>query len=389
MEFINNTSFPADISRTQLFYKDLLMAILVVKASYVVEADGRVVVDPNPIPLCEADAETPLGTMDGDYAPVKEKVDVMVFGQAYAPKNQPVSQMTVTLQMGSFKKALLIFGDRMWTDQQEITPPQPFLTMPITYANAYGGDALQVKDYNLQSGYASNPFGKGYVVLKEAAEGVPLPNIEDPDKPIRAFGDQPEPAGFSSVHRASSIRGMRGTRVDLEKKQTMLEPIFFNSAHPTMMVDELPSGDEISLKGMTPEGLLRFALPNHPIAAVVQLGKATTRFLMRPDTLCLLPDEKKFSIVYRRSVVYPFIPEQKRSITLSPVNEPEVQEIGAIDHQTLIEAARDPDHPIDLLSPMDESFQLPVSHEQLMQYYPLTDIIHSLPVCNGHEERNT
>ena len=146
MDFENETGFPAEISRTQLFYKDLLMAIVVLKATFCVQPDGAVVPDPEQLPLEEKDQETPYGTMDGEHAPIKENVDLLILGQAYAPENRAVQQMPVEIRLGGFRNQLVVFGDRHWTKQFVPSRPQPFLTMPVVYDNAYGGDARHLDE---------------------------------------------------------------------------------------------------------------------------------------------------------------------------------------------------------------------------------------------------
>lgn len=385
MDFENETNFPAEISRTQLFYKDLLMAIVVLKATFQVQPDGAIIPDPEQLPLEEKDQETPYGMMDGEHAPIKENADLLILGQAYAPENRPVGRMPVEIRLGDFRNRLMVFGDRHWTRQFVLSRPQPFLSMPIVYDNAYGGDARHLDE--IQAPYPPNPLGKGFVVLEEDVEGVPLPNIEDPDELIQNWKDQPTPGGFAPLPRFSSLRGLRGARVDLEQKQTTIEPLYFNSAHPKMMLPELPLGAEGEVQGMTREGVWRFKLPELYISVVVSLGGATSRFLMRPDTLCLMPDDKRFFLLLRHAFVYPFIPEQKRVTHLIKIDERGAGEFAAFKHNTLIEAAAQPDDPIQMIPVLENMDVLPFSYETLMNYYPLTEIIHGLPTCNVRAER--
>ena len=381
MEFVNETSFPADVSRTQLFYKDLLMAIVVLKATYRVGPDGAVFPDPNPIPLNEADEETPFGGLEGDYAPIKKDVDLLVLGQAHAPNGQPVPHHPVGIFMGDFSRQLIVFGDRKWQQSGEATPPKPFATMPLTYANAYGGDARQAEEFSM--GYPQNPLGKGYVIMPEDVEGVALPNVEDPDERVKTWEDQPTPAGFGAMPRTSSLRGLRGLRIEVEEKKTTVEPAFFNCAHPHMLRPELPLGVDIRLAGMRATGDWEFQLPELYIGLEAHLGSATTHFSMLPDTLCLLPEEQRFFIVFRRTFVYPFVSEQKRAIHVMKIDQHEAAERTANLPRALEDAAADPEDPIALISPDEEPSLIPISHEYMMQYYPLNEIILQLPVCTG------
>ena len=379
MEFINETSFPADLTRTQLFYKDLLMAIVVLKATYRVGPDGIVFPDPDPIPLNEGDQETPYGGLEGDYAPIKQDVDILVLGQAHAPNGQPVPHQPVGIFMGDLSRQLIVFGDRKWQASGQATQPVPFSTMPITYANAYGGDARHAEEYRM--GYPQNPMGKGHIVLPEDVDGVALPNVEDPDERVKSWEDQPTPAGFGAMPRVSSLRGLRGVRVEVEEKKTTVEPAFFNCAYPQMLRPELSMGVEIRLAGMRAAGDWKFKLPELYVGVEARLGSATTHFAMRPDTLCLLPEEDRFFIVFRRTFVYPFVSEQERSIHVMKIDQRESAELTAGLPRALKDAAADPEDPIALVSPAEDPSLIPISHEYMMQYYPLNEIILQLPIC--------
>ncbi len=381
MDFENQTPFSADVWRTQLFYKDLLMAIVVLKATFKVSPDGSVSSDKeDQIPLQEGPQETPLGLIEGDYAPIKEYADVVILGKAYAPDGEPVPKMTLQVQIGQLRNSLLVFGNRYWTKEGSFTEPEPFITMPVTYTNAYGGTAREYN--NIQGNFAANPIGKGYVVLEEDLDGTSLPNIEDPEEPIRTWKDRPTPAGFAPLPAFSSLRGLRGVKVDTEKKMTTLEPLFFNYAHPKMMLPEIPLKAKGTLRGMTKEGIWEFEIPELYIGAEVYLGEKRSCFVMRPDTLCLLPEEKRFFILYRQAFIYPFIPEQKRRICLTNLDNTTALEMGKENtFKSLRKAAEDPKSLIRLEPLMKNSQALPLSYDKVMEYYPLTEIIHSLPVC--------
>lgn len=84
MNFVNDSGFPATIARAQLLYRDLMLATVVMKASFEVNEDGLVtpVAPEAQLPVSEADVETPLGTIDGDVVPIKPACDVALLGHA-------------------------------------------------------------------------------------------------------------------------------------------------------------------------------------------------------------------------------------------------------------------------------------------------------------------
>ena len=110
-----------------------------------------------------------------------------------------------------------------------MSPEQPLPAVPVTYANAYGGE-----------GYAANPFGKGY-------RNDRVPNIEYPDQRMKTPGDRPPPAGFGPIPptvepRSEKIGSYGGDY--LEKHWPAFPPdfdwSFFNAAPDDQQIDGLP-----------------------------------------------------------------------------------------------------------------------------------------------------
>ncbi|PIE20192.1 MAG: hypothetical protein CSA66_01150 [Proteobacteria bacterium] len=156
----------------------------------------------------------------------------------------------------------------------------------------------------------TNPCGKGFCVnhRREALEGLPLPNIEDPDdlltpealvveldetfdlKKIRApagwapyaMGWYPR-AGHFGVYEwdlEAAKAGFDKAKEDFDEEDPDDQPAIafidgveiplmqaqaFQEAHPTMRVAELRGDEEVYFTNMTPEGNLFFRLPGlHP-----------------------------------------------------------------------------------------------------------------------------
>src|SRR5690349_4219406 len=81
-------------------------------------------------------------TYESDFAPIKPRCDVLLNGSAYAPKGEPVRRLTVGLQVGSMQKSFAVVGNRVWRSFLGFvssTRPEPFVKMPISYDNAFGG----------------------------------------------------------------------------------------------------------------------------------------------------------------------------------------------------------------------------------------------------------
>ncbi len=129
-----------------------------------------------------------------DLAMPKVRGEALVWGRCFAPAGKPVKAIDVSLQVGPIRKELYVFGNRCWKRAAgqaiTISEPEPFVEMPLTYANAFGGPEFE-----------RNPLGKGIVPVsdKSGRSIHPLPNIEDPLRLVGSSGDRPDPAGFAPL----------------------------------------------------------------------------------------------------------------------------------------------------------------------------------------------
>jgi uncharacterized protein YjbI with pentapeptide repeats len=115
----------------------------------------------------------------------KSRGEFLVTGRAFPSGGQPAAACAPRVQIGSVSKSLLVVGNRTWK-QGAMTVPEPFLEMPISWENAFGGP-----DYKL------NPLGKGAAPI-DGLEGKvhPLPNVEDPARRMKSHHEKPTPVGF-------------------------------------------------------------------------------------------------------------------------------------------------------------------------------------------------
>ena len=138
-----------------------------------------------------------------DAAMPKNQGEVLVQGNFIALKEQPIEAGSVHLKLSStdkkgivqpkVDKELTIFGDRHWHTLlgagMGISSAQPFITMPIDYRHAYGGE-----------GYALNPEGKGFKAVEtEFGERQFLPNIEYKNNLLTSSTKQTPPASFGRL----------------------------------------------------------------------------------------------------------------------------------------------------------------------------------------------
>ena len=166
MALTNETGFPATLARAQLFYRDLFLATVVVKAAFDVLDDGTVRAVPADaqLPVSEKDVTTDLGTLDGDIVPIKPGCDLALLGHARSPRaDRGVDRLTLEIAVGRFRRSIAVFGDRAWVEgvrAPRITDPVPFTSIPLTYEHSYGGKA-RVRG-KLEAPYAQNGTGRGH-----------------------------------------------------------------------------------------------------------------------------------------------------------------------------------------------------------------------------------
>ena len=316
MDFINESTFQAELIRSCLSTddNDPLIASVILKVTYDILPDGSTVLAEEQLAVRQEPEESDLGPLPMDTAPSKPAIDLFILGSVQILQGKPLTQTTVRLSVGDQIRELIVYGDRHWTlneDKLVISQPEPFAVdrLPLSYAYAYGGHA---KALDYQVPYPYNLEGKGYVLEESHAEGVALPNIEDPDALIQSWEDRPIPAGFAPVPLSSMFTVDRGIVFDSEKNEQLVKPDVFQSAHPKLIFQTLLAGTEIVLEGCSPDSPIAFRVPDLQAAVSVQLEENTYHPAGKVDTLCLMADERRFYLIHRTPFKYPFIPEQIR-----------------------------------------------------------------------------
>ncbi len=140
----------------------------------------------NPIGECRGeDSTTSSYKYEPEVAFFKPATDVVLVGQAYAPRRGTV-EMEVGLHVGPLHKVMRVFGERAWiraAGSAAFSPPFPFETMPLLDERAFGGADRRHPDPNRHAVEPRNPVGTGFRLAFE--DGLRLPNIEDPASLIR------------------------------------------------------------------------------------------------------------------------------------------------------------------------------------------------------------
>jgi hypothetical protein len=294
------------------------------------------------------DAQTSTIQYESDLAPFKSHTDVVFIGKAMAPGGTPVLTMDVGIQVeGVGAKVIRVIGNRRCIYQAGRAPlftqPIPFTEMEIRYDLAYGGKDKKSNPDN-PFHFPSNDMGKGMVLKnkKELVEGLELPNLEDPRDlltPDKAILDTPEmwprqpmPQGLGWFQKTwyprSFFAGSCPAYVEpgtvtkeeflgyVQKdhiaqsrrfKLPAFHTRFLQGASPGLYFPALKGNETIRLKGLTPEGLLQFSLPDETPKLNLDIGFGAKDLNPVMHTVMIRAEERQVDIVWRGSQPYPGI----------------------------------------------------------------------------------
>lgn len=250
-------------------------------------------------------------TRDLDLVRTKTTTDVVVLGQAHAPGGRPVAALDIGLRVGPVVKALRVTGDRLWQNGSP-TPPIPFVRLPLCWERAYGGIDPASRDTPNPQWDPRNPIGRGFARTADAVEGQPLPNIEYPDRRVRAWHDRPEPAGMGPVcaHWEPRVRLAGTYDARWERERFPLLPDDFDDRHyQCAPADQqaprfLVGGEPVTLINLSPGGELRFSLPRVHLGleTVFYTGERQRHAPPRLHSVILEPDIPRVALVWHSAL---------------------------------------------------------------------------------------
>ena len=309
------------------------LLVVVVKGTFKIPKPGQEVeLSPQQADLVMADEFTgepglSAPKYESDFAPAKPRCDVLFNGSAYAPGGEPVKRIKVGLRVGSMEKTFTVVGDRKWRKWLTFiwaTKPEPFVKMPISYDNAFGGSDLSDPNPKKQIFYKLNPAGRGFypTLKKQIINRKPLPNTERIGTKVRWPRSKHPPMAFGPIGRGWQPRPKYAGTYDknwLDNIFPFLPPDFderyYQSAPLDQQIDHLRGGEEISLLNIVREGRTAFKLPTVevPITFYPRHGDATK---LRPlcDTLIIEPDLDRFLMLWRAA-----LPLKKNMFEMGPV----------------------------------------------------------------------
>ncbi len=262
----------------------------------------------------------------------KPATDVVLVGSAMAPR-PGTTDMLVAFQVGPVKKGVRVMGDRAFFKSAGgvgMTKPLPFERIPLQWERAFGGWDRSNPDERKHQVEPRNPVGVGFHgshgVFKD---GERCPNLEDPARPLKGWGDRPTPAGFgfTSPHWEPRPR-LAGTYDEAwQKERAPLLPKdfdrrFFNAAAPGLVAPGYLRGDEpVVATGILRSGALMLNLPGvaPPSIVVEHAGREDRTLATNLDTVILDTDAEPARLfLLWRAMVPVREPTAVRSIAIMP-----------------------------------------------------------------------
>lgn len=241
--------------------------VLVVKATFAFGDDGPCTIADEQVPVLGEvpwdDGDPPSLRTESDYAVLKPRGEWYLAGTAHAPGGTPATVVPVKVRVGSAQKQLVVWGDRTWQRGllgQKPSPPSPFTSMPLRWERSFGGPRI-----------TENPVGRGAGPIQVGKATIdPLPNIEDPARPILSRDDRPPPVGMFPIPSTWRSRLTRTGTYDEHWKRSRwpffpkdFDFSFFNCAPMDQWIEGYFRGDEeIELSGLHPtKTCIRTRLP--------------------------------------------------------------------------------------------------------------------------------
>lgn len=310
------------------------LLVPVVKGTYTIHTHEGLAVAAKQEPIKPAgefwgDPDTSSYKYEPETAFIKPATDVVLIGHAY-PARDSNREVDVTLKIGPLTKVVHVVGDRKWVKAllgAKMTEAKPFERMPLVWERAYGGWDRSHPDPAKHTFEPRNPVGVGIMQKNgDLEKGIPLPNLEDPRKPLRGYGDAPPPAGFGFTGPSWQPRAaLAGTYDDAWMKQRMpllprnFDRRFFNAAAPGLVAAGYLQGNEaVSVANATRDGWLAFQLPGlpPPRCLVALVGRPDQELQTKLDTVIINTDEKLLILIWRANLVIRNGPHDVRSIKI-------------------------------------------------------------------------
>lgn len=292
------------------------LLVPVVKGTWALRPSGPALAEEQVPVLLEGESYGDPAESSWRYEPEgtlpRPATDVVLVGSAVAPKPGTI-EMLVAFQVGAVKKGVKVVGDRAFykaTGSIGMTKPVPFERIPLQWERAFGGWDRSHPDEKKHDYERRNPLGCGFRASGGSFEpGLRPPNLEDPARPFKGYGDRPPPAGFGFTSASWEPRiqwaGTYGPKWEAERAPllpTDFDRRFLNAAPPGQICAGFLRGDEqVAATGVTPGTGLAFRLPGvaPPTVEVEQAGLADASVATRLETVVVDTDREVLLLLWR------------------------------------------------------------------------------------------
>jgi hypothetical protein len=333
---------PAIENNTPFVFEPLFLAdeagrplvVVIVKATYCIQAGMQLSLADNQVPVNVGgehwgDPEKSSYKYEPETAFIKPATDIILIGHAHPPKPR-VTEIDVSLSVGPIKKVVRVVGDRYWVKRFGLiskTKPAPFACMPLIYERAFGGWDRSHPNPDRHSFEPRNPVGTGFRAKRgQFEEGIRLPNLEDPRRPLKRYRDEPPPVGFGFISPHWQPRAaLAGTYDEAWTKQRMpllptdFDRKFFNAAPQDQIAPGCLKGDEsVVVLNASPSGRISFNLPGvpPPQCRVELQGGPDQHLQTQLDTVIINTDENLLFLIWRTNLVLRSGPQDIVSIEI-------------------------------------------------------------------------
>lgn len=260
--------------------------------------------------------ETSSYKYEPETAFVKPTTDIVLIGHAHTQKPN-TSQVDVGLRVGPVQKVARVIGDRYLIkngNSVSVQGPLQFDKIPLVYERAFGGWDRNHPNPEKHHFDPHNPVGVGFGhPTGNPDEPVRLPNIENPNRLWRGWGDRPPPAGFGFISPHWQPRASFAGTYDKNWEETR-KPLlptdfdrrFFNAASPGLIAPGYLRGDEaVVIVNASPEGKLAFNLPGvpPPCCRISLKGGKEEILQTQLDTVIINTDENLVFLLWRAHMV--------------------------------------------------------------------------------------
>ena len=305
------------------------------RATFVISEDGRLRIASKQQPVAiGGEPSNPVQPASYRLEPegmiVKPATDIVLLGHA-RPQSTGALETTVGLRVGDIRKTVRVVGDRHWGKRGGLvtmSSPRPIEKIPLVWERAFGGWDRSSRDPKDHRCEPRNPVGLGFRnQWNENEAHFALPNLEDPEDPIKHFDDRPRPAGFGFVSADWQPRlALAGTydKSWMEARMPLLptdfDPRFLNAAPADQVVAGYLRGhEEIVVTNASLRGTLAFALPGKgvPPSFQVNLRQGGPReFTPVLDTLIIDTDMHTVSTLWRVAIPVLDVPNDVESVEI-------------------------------------------------------------------------